>query len=112
MTEKTNSITLNNFIEGTKEVTINGQKYYITTYLCDNIPTMYVSKHKWNGKLTIEQCSSDKEGYDSNIKGRYLSRGNILSVYEPDEPDWNKWYYLFCKKDSKICKTVVPLGFE
>jgi hypothetical protein len=63
----------------------DGKKYFVYQGSCDSRPTKWITRSKWDGKISLR--------FDSKI-GELVysdSKNKPILVFENDEPGWSNW---------------------
>jgi hypothetical protein len=60
---------------------VNNTKYYVYNGTCDRIPTKWITKTKWDYKITAKFTNGEVFYYDTNK--------NKILVYDNEDPEFN-----------------------
>jgi hypothetical protein len=62
------------------EIKINNVQHFVYEGTCDGIPTKWVTKSRWNGKINIKMVNKELKYFDSD--------GNEILVFDEDDVEY------------------------
>jgi len=62
------------------EIKINNVQHFVYEGTCDGIPTKWVTKTRWNGKINIQMVNKELKYFDTD--------GNEILVFDEDDVEY------------------------
>jgi len=63
------------------KITIKNIPYFVYEGTCDGIPTKWVTKSEWNGKITLKMVNNELKYFDIN--------GDEINVFDENDDEYN-----------------------
>ena len=62
------------------EIKINNVQHFVYEGTCDGIPTKWVTKTEWNGKITLKMVNNELKYFDSY--------GHGIDIFDEDDAEY------------------------